>query len=137
MAQEYTGPALEVPGSTPLPGHFGNWISGERRLPTAADANPSGKVVTPTAIRRWDEVLPDEFWRPFSADDRRPVLDCRAPASGPAVRVFKTISRTIDVHGCHWLDAVADDGTAWHRSDATEHQWVPFAGLPQPDQEGE
>jgi len=94
-----------------------DWI--RDRLPTVADADEKGEVLTPhkttgqTFFQRWQEVRPNQQWRHTSR--WRSI-----PTTTP--RLFASITRTKD----RYL-ALADDGTAWEN---WGQGWVQLDPLP-------
>lgn len=108
------------------------WI--RDRLPLAADADEDGEVEVllstenedlTTDFRRWDDVTIGTPWC------HTEVWEAPSKPPAPAVRTFRSISRSFDPNGVECFDAIADDGTAWFRYEHDD--WRPQRPLPQPD----
>lgn len=109
------------------------WITD--RQPTEADGDAHGYVVVPRGpdlrdqlLQHWSYVGPGVPWHHCSG--WQPPASA-VPTTEP--RRFVSISRTIVSDEDHFLDAIADDGTAWVlRTNVCSGsgRWRPMAPLP-------
>lgn len=114
-----------------------DWITD--RQPTEADGDVEGEVevcrsplVDEATWMHWSYVGPSTPWKHgLGWTPPGPQLAPAAPTTEP--RRFVSISRTIVSDEDHFLDAIADDGTAWvlrMNVCSGSGRWRPMAPLP-------